>query len=72
MIQRWTSLGFETIEIKDGHQVWKDLCIVEGLFGGPTLPCDWLEFDPNQRIAYFKGFPPGPVVGREQAVSLDK
>jgi hypothetical protein len=71
MIQRWTSLGFETIEIKDGHQVWKDLCIVEGLFGGPTLPCDWLEFDPNQRIAYLKGFPPGPVVGREQSVRLD-
>ena len=72
MIQRWTSLWFETIEIKDGQQVWKDLCIVEGLFGGPTLPCEWLEFDPNQRIAYLKGFPPGPVVGREQSVSLDK
>ena len=24
MIQRWTSLWFETIEIKDGQQVWKD------------------------------------------------
>ncbi len=65
MVQRWNSLGFETIGIKDGQQVWKDICVVEGLFGGPTFPCDWLEFVADQRIVYFKGFPPGPVVRRE-------
>jgi hypothetical protein len=40
MVQRWKELGFETIKLKDGQQVWKDICVVEGLFGGPTLPCD--------------------------------
>ena len=65
MVQRWNGLGFETIGIKGGQQAWKDICIVEGLFGGPTFPCEWLEFDAAQRIAYLKGFPPGPIVGRE-------
>jgi hypothetical protein len=72
MVQRWNGLGFETIGVKDGQQVWQDICVVEGLFGGPTFFCAWLEFDASQRIAYRKGFSPGPIVSREHFVCSDK
>ena len=34
------------------------------MFGGPTLPCDWIEMTEDGRAAYFRGTEPGKVVGR--------
>jgi len=65
LVDRWAGLGFEVMALRDGKQVWKDVCVVEATFGGPTLPCDWLTVDTSQRIAYLKGAAPGPVVGRD-------
>ena len=61
----WRHQGLEPIEMRDGRQVWKELCVVEHMFGGPTLPCDWLEFDRERACVYVKGTPSEPVVGRE-------
>jgi hypothetical protein len=63
IVDDWTRLGFEAMEIRDGRQVWKDLCVVEWMFGGPTLPCDWIEVDENEPFAYLKGTAPGNVAG---------
>lgn len=65
LVDEWESLGFQTTEIIEGERVWKDVCVVESMFGGSTLACGWLEFDPEQRMAYLKGTSPGEIVGRE-------
>jgi hypothetical protein len=66
LVDRWANLGFEPTELRGGKQGWKDVCVVEVMFGGPTLPCDWLAVDTDQHIAYLKGIAPGAVVGRDQ------
>jgi len=60
----WERLGFQAMETRDGRECWKDFCVVEGMYGGSTLTCDWIEVDRRQRLAYLKGTEPGPVAGR--------
>lgn len=62
LVQEWTELGFEPFGECDGEYYWKDCCVVEGLFGGPTMPCDWIVVESG--MAYLKGTEPGPVAGR--------
>ncbi len=69
LIEEWTDLGFQPTEEIDGQRVWKDCCVVESMFGGATLPCDWLEIGDDGRSANLKGTDPGPVVGRERRTS---
>lgn len=68
LVDRWAELGFEVMGSRDGRQFWKDVCMVEAIFGGATLPCEWLMVDTNQRIAYLKGTDAGRVVGRDEMV----
>jgi hypothetical protein len=51
LVDEWTKLGFEPFEEQGEAQIWKDCCVVEGMFGGPTLPCDWLEISEDGRSA---------------------
>lgn len=62
LVQEWTELGFEPYAQRDGEYYWKDCCVVESMFGGPTLPCDWIEI--SNHTAYLKGTEPGKVIGR--------
>ena len=64
LIEEWTDLGFQPTEEIDGQRVWKDCCVVESMFGGATLPCDWLEIRDDGRSANLKGTDPGQIVGR--------
>ena len=66
LVEPWAALGFEPTATRDGHQVWNDVCVVEAMFGGTTLPCDWLVVDTGQRVAYLKGTEAGPIAGREE------
>jgi len=63
----WKDQGLILTELKDGKEVWKDLCVVD-MMSGPTLPCDWLEFDrsnyPDPPIVWMKGKPKGEIVWR--------
>lgn len=54
------------METREGQKVWKDLCVFESMFGGATLPCDWIAYDRANRCVYLKGHPVGPVVGSEK------
>lgn len=56
LINEWSSRGFECIGEKDGKQYWKDVCVYEGMFGGATLPCEWLQADSRNCVS-LKGAP---------------
>jgi len=64
LIDEWTELGFQPMEERDGERVWKDVCVVESMFGGPTLPCEWLVIGEDGCSAYLKGTEPGLTISR--------
>ena len=66
LIEEWTSLGFTPYEEVNGERVWKACCVVEGIFGGATLPCDWLEMGGDGESVYLKDTQPGMKHGRER------
>lgn len=55
LVQEWEALGLQGVVEINGKKQWKDFCISEGMFGGPTLPCNWLEYDAKTNSAHFKG-----------------
>ena len=64
VVERWESMGFDARGTdSDGNAVWKDVCVVEGMLGGPTLPCEWLVVEHG--VAYLRGTEPGEVRGRD-------
>ncbi|PTM07333.1 MAG: hypothetical protein DA443_09690 [Bacteroidetes bacterium] len=69
MVREWEQRGLTALAMENGQRVWKDVCVVEGLFRGPTLPCDWLVYDERDRVAYMKGTPRGEVIGPEGLVA---
>lgn len=71
LIEEWTNLGFTPYEESDGQRIWKDCCVVEGLFGGATLPCEWLAIGEDGNSAYLKGTEPGITHGRERKKSSE-
>lgn len=70
LVEEWTSLGFQPTDEIDGQRVWQDCCIVESMLGGPTLPCEWIEFSENGRSAWLKGTQPGEVKWRQKRAAL--
>jgi hypothetical protein len=65
LVEEWTGLGFEPMAVVDGRREWKDCCVTEHMFGGPTLPCAWLQLTEDGSAAFLKGTDPGELVGRE-------
>lgn len=62
LAEHWETLGFQGKEVIDGKPHWKDFCVVEGVFGGVTLPCDWIVVEAGS--AHLRGTEPGRVAGR--------
>jgi hypothetical protein len=50
IVDRWTEIGFEPKEFRDGKQVWKDVCVVESLLGGAYSALRLARF--RQQSAY--------------------
>ena len=71
LVEDWERLGFTPMETRNGKQVWKDVCVVESMWGGPTLPCDWLEVDGDRCIAWLAGSEPGKVANRNMFARKD-
>ena len=63
LVEEWAQRGFQPTVKKKGQRIWKDCCVVESMFGGPTLPCDWLILADDANSAYMKGADPGVIVG---------
>lgn len=70
LVQKWEERGLVGVVEREGIKEWKDLCVLEGLFGGPTLKCDWLEYDHVDRCVYMKGKPKGEIVGGRRRQGL--
>jgi hypothetical protein len=63
IVNYWQQKGLVPMKtLPDGSKKWKHLCVVEAMFGGPTLPCDWIEFSSRDRCAWLKGEPKGEIV----------
>jgi hypothetical protein len=62
LVKQWERRGFVGLTTIDGVEQWQDFCVVEGLFGRTTRRCDWLVVADHE--AYFKGSPPGELMGR--------
>jgi len=63
ILDDWGYLGFElTGTNSSGEEVWQDVCVSGRIFGGATLPCEWLALDSNGD-AYLTGTEPGKAVG---------
>lgn len=58
IVNYWTDKGFECLSERDGESYWKDGCVFEELYGGATLPCDWIRFNKQERYVYLKGTEP--------------
>lgn len=58
IIAKWGKLGFH---IHDGDK-WVDACVVEGIFGRPIFPCDWIGIDVDEDTVFLKREPRGDVV----------
>ncbi len=66
LVEGWAVLGFQLVGMGREGLYWKDLCVVDWLQGGTTLPCDWLSFDRSTRTAHLAGVEPGPLAWRGQ------
>lgn len=65
LLDKWSELGFNThIEVGKKPTKWVDVCVVERMFGGATLECEWVKVDAVGDFAYLKGKPAGEVISR--------
>jgi hypothetical protein len=72
LVGYWKELGLVPLAQIDGKQHWQDMCVVEELAGGPTLPCSWIAIDMTERSACLKDAPRGKAVGRDEMVTERK
>ena len=62
-LDEWAAIGFQLYGKRMGKRIWKDVCVVDGLADGPTLPCPWLQVDMAQQCALLVGQPHGDLIG---------
>ena len=62
LVSYWREHCLEPFAELNGRMVWQDCCVVEGMLGATTLPCDWIEISDDGRSAFLKGREPGEVV----------
>ena len=61
IVKYFESQGLTTLKMIEDKEYFEDLCVVELLFGGPTRPCEWLEFDSQEKIVWLKGTDKGEM-----------
>lgn len=65
LLEEWSHKGFTTHQ-EDDDPRWLDVCVVEAISGGATLPCDWIEVEGNQ--AFYKGCAKGELISRNSFI----
>jgi hypothetical protein len=63
-VEGWRAIGVEPLHWVDGRLRWKELCVVDLAAGGPTVGCDWLEWDRRAGVAWLRGAKRGETIGR--------
>ena len=64
LVEKWQALGFHTHDGGNNPRKWVDVCVVDAMLGGATLPCDWIATAGD--AAFYKGKPKGKLIGRGQ------
>jgi hypothetical protein len=54
MVNYWTAKGFKCSKDVDGVLHWNDVCVFEEMFGGATMPCDWIGFNEAEHYVFLK------------------
>ncbi len=62
MLDEWEGQGLTLTQTIDGQKHWQDLCVANSGHG-PSYPCQWLDYDPDENIVWLKGHERGTVVG---------
>ena len=62
LVEWWSDKGFDAYD-EGERPKWLDFCVVQSIFGGPTLPCNWIEV--HGRTAHLKDEAIGHVVGSD-------
>ena len=62
LVEWWSNRVFQTHDEGEKPK-WIDFCVVQSIFGGPTMPCDWIEV--RGRTAHLKNESIGHLVGSE-------
>jgi hypothetical protein len=63
LVRKWEALGLKGRMEIDSKKQWGDFCVVEGMFGGSTLACTWLEYDRDNNSVYLKDKAKGELIG---------
>ena len=61
ILEFWQAQGLQLQEQINGKPVWKDICVIDSS-KGPSIPCDWLEFDKQTKCFWLKDKPKGNLV----------
>ena len=64
VVEFWESFGLVGIVERDGGRAWQDICVHDWMYGGATLPCDWLRSHDRLAGVYHVGFESAPLVSR--------
>jgi hypothetical protein len=64
LVEHWSSLGFAPLASEQDQTVWNDVCVVEAMTGGSTLPCKWLEINESDGTAHYNGTKSNVVASR--------
>lgn len=62
IIDIWAERGLNPVVGSGSEKRFKDLCVIDS-FGGLTLPCNWIEFDSKEHVAWHEDKPRGKIVG---------
>jgi hypothetical protein len=58
ILRGWKERGLKLTRRRKGAEEWHDLCVVD-TFSGPTLPCRWIDYDPESHTVSMTAVSPG-------------
>lgn len=65
VVDFWKGRGLTPFgKTAEGGVFWKDMCVVEVMMGGASLPCDWIEVSAEEKCAWKRGSAKGEIIGR--------
>ncbi|MDB4657247.1 hypothetical protein OAE56_00660 [Verrucomicrobiales bacterium] len=70
-VEFWEHYGLVGQQNVGEEAHWKDICVIEAMIGGATLPCSWIEFDPERRCVFHKGDSSPTVIDRSHFQTPD-
>ncbi len=52
-LDQWEAQGFTLTAVVNGQKMWQDVCVANS-HHGPSYPCNWLEYNPDNNTVMFK------------------